>query len=578
MSVTVNLPNLAEYTYSYYVWNNFDNMIAIGNNAPAKPENLLVSDVSTSTVKLSWDEAEDDVKISKYVIYRDGDKVGVSDTTSYTDTGLDYNTSYTYYVVAQDELGAVSPETQTVTAKTNDIAYINFENVSIDASQSYIGSKTDGYLTLYGASASSQYIADGLAYPNHYAANNGSDVNRNFWSIEEFDGKMCYSSSMVNQGAAYGMRVGVDNSFITADDTTVTFIFTYYDNGTDGIWLYYRTADSPTAGPVKAITKTGTNTWKTAAYTVTDVAFAPESGAVDLYIVNPREENLYISELGVTTKYVKKAEAASATTPTNLSVISDDVTTSTIPLTWYAPLDDEGITGYNVYRDGVLVGFSETTSYIDVNLDYNTEYTYKVSSVNVDGSETMSDSVTGMTARVEIFDFTGVNTTLVGNYAGKKTQGLLSMEGIHQNAVYVPEGLAATGNTANTWSVQEFDGRTCYTSYANINNAAYGIRMAVNNDFVTANDNEVTFIFTYYDNGTGDISLYYRTADNSTAGPVTAVTKTGTNEWKTSAFTITDAAFAPASGVVDFYVMNFESEILYLSELGVTTKYVPKAE
>jgi chitodextrinase len=71
--------------------------------------------------------------------------------------------------------------------------------------------------------------------------------------------------------------------------------------------------------------------------------------------------------------------------PQNLSAaaISDD----RIDLTWDASTDNVGVTGYNIYRDDVLVDTSPTNAYADTGLDPATEYEYEVSAFDAESNE-----------------------------------------------------------------------------------------------------------------------------------------------------------------------------------------------
>lgn len=57
-------------------------------------------------------------------------------------------------------------------------------------------------------------------------------------------------------------------------------------------------------------------------------------------------------------------------------------------LSWPAASDDSGIEGYQVYRDGVLVGETTATSYDFDDLDPNTEYTFTVKAGDTAGNWT----------------------------------------------------------------------------------------------------------------------------------------------------------------------------------------------
>ncbi len=85
---------------------------------PTAPSNLTAKEQSSSEIKLKWDKSTDDTGVAGYYVYRDGTQVANVSTTSYTDSGLDPDTKYTYYVTAYDEAENESDQSNTVSADT----------------------------------------------------------------------------------------------------------------------------------------------------------------------------------------------------------------------------------------------------------------------------------------------------------------------------------------------------------------------------------------------------------------------------------------------------------------------------
>ncbi|WP_103344117.1 ricin-type beta-trefoil lectin domain protein, partial [Amycolatopsis sp. CA-126428] len=92
--------------------------------APSAPTGLTGS-ASGTTVTLNWTAATDDVGVRAYDVYRGGAKVGaVTGTatappaTTFVDSGLAPNTSYSYYVVARDAQANVSAPSAATTVTT----------------------------------------------------------------------------------------------------------------------------------------------------------------------------------------------------------------------------------------------------------------------------------------------------------------------------------------------------------------------------------------------------------------------------------------------------------------------------
>jgi hypothetical protein len=80
--------------------------------------------------------------------------------------------------------------------------------------------------------------------------------------------------------------------------------------------------------------------------------------------------------------------------PTGLTV--DSVTASTVALSWTASTDDQGVTGYRVFRDGGSIGTVSGIAYTDGGLACCTSYSYSVSAFDAAANE--SSACTPVTA------------------------------------------------------------------------------------------------------------------------------------------------------------------------------------
>jgi lysophospholipase L1-like esterase len=70
--------------------------------APTAPDGLAAITLEYDRVGIAWDASTDNTGVTGYIIYRDAAEVGRSYLTSYTDTGLDPETTYSYTVRAID--------------------------------------------------------------------------------------------------------------------------------------------------------------------------------------------------------------------------------------------------------------------------------------------------------------------------------------------------------------------------------------------------------------------------------------------------------------------------------------------
>ncbi len=92
--------------------------------APSVPGGVTASAAGTTQINVSWTASTDNTGVKAYDVYRatsggTATKVATVTTTSYGDTNLKADTSYSYYVTASDAVGNTSAKSATVTAKTD---------------------------------------------------------------------------------------------------------------------------------------------------------------------------------------------------------------------------------------------------------------------------------------------------------------------------------------------------------------------------------------------------------------------------------------------------------------------------
>ncbi|MFC1414036.1 glycoside hydrolase family 48 protein [Streptacidiphilus sp. N1-12] len=75
---------------------------------PSVPTGLVSSNVTSSSVTLTWTASTDNVAVTGYSVYRGSTKVATVTGPAYTDTGLTAATAYSYTVTAQDAAGNTS--------------------------------------------------------------------------------------------------------------------------------------------------------------------------------------------------------------------------------------------------------------------------------------------------------------------------------------------------------------------------------------------------------------------------------------------------------------------------------------
>ncbi len=70
--------------------------------APSVPTGLAASNITTSSVVLTWNASTDDVAVTAYEIFRDGVSIGTTGSLTFTASGLAPATTYSFTVIAKD--------------------------------------------------------------------------------------------------------------------------------------------------------------------------------------------------------------------------------------------------------------------------------------------------------------------------------------------------------------------------------------------------------------------------------------------------------------------------------------------
>ncbi len=101
------------------------------------------------------------------------------------------------------------------------------------------------------------------------------------------------------------------------------------------------------------------------------------------------------------------------------------VSQSQINLSWTASTDNVGVTGYQVYRDGVAVGTTTGTTYQDKNLAAGSTHTYTVQAYDAAGNQSVNSAPASATTQVP--DTTAPTVTVTAPTDGATVSGTASL-------------------------------------------------------------------------------------------------------------------------------------------------------
>ena len=157
------------------------------------------------------------------------------------------------------------------------------------------------------------------------------------------------------------------------------------------------------------------------------------------------------------------ADTEAPTTPANLS--ASNVTEASVDLSWSASSDNVGVTGYNVYSGGTLLGQVAGTGATVNGLTAGTAYTFGVSAVDAAGNESSQASVTvtttggggggGGSDAVLLASYfeTGLDGWLDGGSDCYRYSGSRSYEGSYSMRLRDNSGTASSMTTASGYDL-----------------------------------------------------------------------------------------------------------------------------
>jgi chitodextrinase len=354
--------------------------------APTAPSNLTATPHSGLAVDLAWTAATDDVGIAGYDIYRNGSLLtSVGNATSYRDSSVTPNASYTYKLIARDVAGNASGYSNSATVQTGDIFADGFETGDLSkwssvsgltASQALVDTGTWGARsTSDGTSGASAQVTLDAGVSDLYYRLRFQKVSQGAVSVNLARLRTSTNAAIATAFVSSTGRLGYRNDLTGISTTSpapvsagawheLQFHVTVAGGSSQvELWLdgvnVMTQADSLGTAPIGRLELGETSTSKTFDYAYDNV-FASPSFVVD---------------------------NGAPSAPTNLQVTG--MTNSSVSLSWDPATDDVGVVDYRIYRDGSSIGDVDgaTTTYTDATSVPNQSYTYKVYALDAVGHQ-----------------------------------------------------------------------------------------------------------------------------------------------------------------------------------------------
>lgn len=378
----------------------FDDLVVYGeeNTAdttdPSVPTGLAASNITNTSVDLSWSESTDNVGVAGYKVYTDGSNPITVLENTLTINGLTSSTTYDFTVSAFD-------------------AANNESNESSELEVTTTGSLIDEDFNSASAEEDFMVIAGGDwdVTGGHYVLSNPQTFTTN-----GLLGQISVHNTEIIGNMYLSAVVNVTGTGSSWNDAAV--VFGYQDASNYYYASINESNDSSTHGLFKVVDDTPTqiadfsySISSDTDYTI-EVDWSGSSITVDIdstQVASTSDSTFSGGKIGFGSKndgasfddlYVD-AEAPAGdteapTVPTGLSV--DDETETTVDLSWSAASDNVGVTGYRIYINGGSPVTATGTSTTVANLAPSTTYTFTISAVDAAGNESaQSSGVNGTT-------------------------------------------------------------------------------------------------------------------------------------------------------------------------------------
>ncbi|CAH1216895.1 hypothetical protein PAECIP111891_04502 [Paenibacillus allorhizoplanae] len=355
------------------------------------------SNTSPTSVSVTWPRAHDNLGVSGYRVYKDGELVKqvLANVTSYDITGLTPGHSYSFTVQALDAQGNTSVLSQPIETTTT----------------SGVDSELPGW-----TKGSAVEVADlgqtgaQLSWPNG-VDNDGADgyriyVNGQIWAdvsgtsyaLVGLDPNKLYTIRVESKDSDGNLSVGgpivtfrtlgVEDttaptwdlaSSVTASDVTTTGMQLTWNSAQDsgGVTAYRVFQDGKQVVTLPALVKN---------FTITGLT--PNSTHVFRVEAGDGKNNWSITGPGLSIKTQAGPDEVRPTWPANRSLTYSGLADHAVNLNWTAAFDEIGVTGYKIFANNTLIATvaGNIQTYAVTNLIAGTAYTFRVEAGDAAGN------------------------------------------------------------------------------------------------------------------------------------------------------------------------------------------------
>ena len=191
------------------------------------------------------------------------------------------------------------------------------------------------------------------------------------------------------------------------------------------------------------------------------------------------------------TNFTITAGSTDTVAPTAPTLTASGTTQTTTDLSWSGATDNVAVTGYDVYKDGVLLGSTTTaTTYAVSGLTNSTTYAFTVIAKDAAGNASASSNTASVTTLAPAPDTTAPTAPTLSASGTTLTSTTLSWSGATDNVAVTgydvyQDGVFKTSTASTTLAVTGLSSSTTYAFYVQAKDAAGNISVASNTASVT---------------------------------------------------------------------------------------------
>ncbi len=405
---------------------------------------------SATDVPISWSEATDNIEVTGYTLYRDGTPVVTTPNTSHVDSNLTPETTYIYTVKAHD--AADNSSGLSTEASGTTLASTDTTSPTVNITSPSENDIVSGMVTISGTASDNigvvgvQFQLDG--------ANLGAEDTTNDYSVDWDTSSVTpgtYTLTAIARDAAgntttttaipvevgpialeiTNLQVQSGKAYVVGPDGLLNGALTYIDRSytfttipptlTNTTYIQTGNNDKSSTGssfmsfdvnqPVTVYVAhddriTPKPTWLNSFTNTGDILITSDTdfeiysqtfptGTINLGGNRESGKGGSMYSVAIMSEGGPTADTTPPSIPSILSAVANSSTQATI--SWEAATDNTGVTGYNVYRDAIMISTTTDLNYVDSGLTPFTSYSYTIQAIDEAGNVSALSSATSVT-------------------------------------------------------------------------------------------------------------------------------------------------------------------------------------